>query len=107
LKPPWKPGQSGNPSGLSKEAFALAAAARERLNLALAALDRAVVCGDSRVEIVAARELLDRGFGKPIQTVDQTVHYPTIEVRNFGPPLDIERPAPKAPENGNGKPAHN
>ena len=59
----WLPGQSGNPGGRPK---GIAALAREHKDKALAVLVEAMDDADGRVRIAAAREVLDRGFGKPI-----------------------------------------
>lgn len=59
----WMPGQSGNPGGRPK---GIAALAREHKDKALSVLVAAMDDDDGRVRIAAAREVLDRGFGKPV-----------------------------------------
>lgn len=105
---PWKKGESGNPSGLSKAHFEFAAKCRAAGPKCLKVLVEALSDADGRIRVQAARELLDRGYGRPLQTVDQTVHTTPVEVANFGPPLElVTAPALSAGENGNGKPARN
>ena len=66
----FKPGQSGNPGGRPK---GIAAKAREHADKALDVLVGALDEEDAKVRITAARELLDRGYGKPVtMTADVT-----------------------------------
>ena len=60
---PFKPGQSGNPGGRPK---GLGAKAREYGDKCIEVLSAALSDTDARVRIAAARELLDRGYGKPL-----------------------------------------
>lgn len=67
----WKPGQSGNPSGRPKkspEMKDLERRCRESAEDALALLLEMVndASAPRRDRLYAAREILDRGFGKPI-----------------------------------------
>ena len=60
---PFKPGQSGNPGGRPK---GLGAKAREHGDRCIEILAAALDAKDERTRIAAARELLDRGYGKPL-----------------------------------------
>jgi len=60
---PFKPGQSGNPGGRPK---GLGTKAREHGDMCIEVLAAALSDTDARVRIAAARELLDRGYGKPL-----------------------------------------
>jgi HEAT repeat protein len=63
-------GVSGNPGGRPK---GIAAIAREHTDKAVAVLVDALVDDDKRVAVTAAKELLDRGYGKPLtMTADVT-----------------------------------
>lgn len=64
----WKPGQSGNPNGRPKLAYDIQALAREHTAAALKALVEALA--DQRTKVAAAQALLDRGYGRPIQSHD-------------------------------------
>lgn len=67
---PFAKGQSGNPGGRPK---GIAAKAREHADRALDVLVEALADDDTKTRIAAARELLDRGFGKPLtMTADVT-----------------------------------
>lgn len=64
------PGQTGNPGGRPK---GIAAIAREHTDKAVEVLVNAMDDGDPRVRVVAAKEILDRGYGKaPVFTADLT-----------------------------------
>lgn len=66
----FKPGQSGNPGGRPK---GLAARARELGDRALDVIREGLDDPDPKVKLAAAKEVFDRGWGKPVQmTADIT-----------------------------------
>jgi hypothetical protein len=71
----WVKGQSGNPAGRP----ALPAEFREQIRShtaqAIAVLVRALDDDDARVRVAAAKELLDRGHGKPASVADVTLRH--------------------------------
>jgi hypothetical protein len=91
---PWQPGQSGNPSGLSKLEGQMIRAAREEgldsVRFLVAVRDDQVVnamgkrvAATVRERTVAAALLLDRGFGKPHEHVELKEADPSaLERRN-------------------------
>ena len=66
---PWKKGESGNPSGRPKVVADIRDACRAAGAAAIAALVEELRSDDGRTRIAAATALLDRGYGKPTQTV--------------------------------------
>lgn len=66
---PWKKGQSGNPSGRPRMDAELRDAAREYTQDALNVLVKGLKNNSAAVKIKCAQELLDRGWGKPRQSV--------------------------------------
>jgi hypothetical protein len=68
----FKPGRSGNPGGRPRKAIGdLGAEARKYAGLALSTIVQ--VCAEAKMDrdrLAAARELLDRGFGRAVQAVD-------------------------------------
>jgi hypothetical protein len=61
----WKPGQSGNPAGRPKVAGEVRALARQYGPEAIAKLVTLMRgSDDERVQLAAARELLNRGYGR-------------------------------------------
>lgn len=66
----WPKGVSGNPGGRPK---GIAAKAREHTDKALEVLVEGMEDDDPRVRVSAAKEVLDRGWGKPLtMTADVT-----------------------------------
>lgn len=64
----WQPGRSGNPRGRPKAPFDIAAMCREHAAEAVATLVSAL--RDPKHKVAAAQALLDRGFGRPKQTIE-------------------------------------
>jgi hypothetical protein len=67
----FKPGQSGNPGGRPAVLKNLQALAREHTEEAIEALVVALKYPATRV--AAATTLLDRGYGRPVQTLNQRI----------------------------------
>ncbi len=66
----YRKGVSGNPAGKPKALINLREEAAKHGLEAIARLVDAMRSDDDRVAVVAAKELLDRGFGKPSQNHD-------------------------------------
>ena len=68
----FKPGQTGNPGGRPKVDHRVVDLAREHTELAVKTL--AEICGNSKAapssRVAAACALLDRGWGRPRQSVE-------------------------------------
>ena len=68
----FRPGQSGNPNGRPRVVADVQNAAREHSTEAIKTLAQ-IMCdpkAPAAARISAASALLDRGYGKPVQTVD-------------------------------------
>jgi hypothetical protein len=70
---PFKPGQSGNPGGRPKEAAEVRELARRHGPDAIEKLAEWMRSKDPRASVAAATAILDRGYGKPPQSVDLDV----------------------------------
>jgi hypothetical protein len=66
---PFKKGQSGNPGGRPKQERAVVEAARAAGDRCIEVLQELVEHDDPRVQLAAADQLLNRGFGKPRQAI--------------------------------------
>ena len=70
----FKKGRSGNPGGLKhKHIGDLSREARRYAHLAVSTLVKICRKGMERNQLAAARELLDRGYGRPLQMIDASV----------------------------------
>jgi hypothetical protein len=70
----WKKGQSGNPTGVrGRHIGDLSREARRYAHLALTTLVGICRKGMERNRLAAARELLDRGYGRPLQMIDASI----------------------------------
>lgn len=69
LKPPWKAGQSGNPSGRPKGDAWFRKLCRKRTVRALKALERVMSGGEDGPAVSAAKALLEFGWGRAPQVV--------------------------------------
>ena len=88
---PFKPGQSGNPGGRPK---GIAAKAREHTDKALDVLVAALDDKDSKVRITAAKEIIDRGFGKPVtMTADVSKRLDDLDDDTLDSAIDALRAA--------------
>jgi hypothetical protein len=98
----FKPGQSGNPGGRPKVVSEIQAAARLE---GLASIKTLVEIRNNKknstaVRIAAANSLLDRGYGRPAQVIDATMHKQSMdemsdaELMAIAASADEETPSP-------------
>ena len=79
-------GKSGNPGGRPKEDPEVKILAQKRTKEAIERLTYWMQSDDARASVAAANALLDRGCGKPSQSVDMKVDGSlTIELVQFVP----------------------
>src|SRR5947209_10133845 len=70
----FKPGVSGNPGGRPRRHIGdLSRETRQYAQLAVSTLVKICRAGEERNRLVAARELLDRGYGRPLQMIDASI----------------------------------
>ena len=100
---PFKPGQSGNPGGRPK---GLAAKAREYADRALEVIAEALEDADPKVRLAAAKEVFDRGYGKPVSmTADVSKRLDDLDDDSLDSAIDALRAAigsPDAADSGKG-----
>jgi hypothetical protein len=70
----FKPGQSGNPGGRPRAVASLQIEARRHMGMALKVLAEIAKRGEKEASrVAAATALLDRGFGRPIQSMEMRI----------------------------------
>ena len=74
----FQKGQSGNPGGRSKLPADIREAFKAKAPEALEVLTRCLQSGDDRIAMMAAQAILDRGYGKPTQSM-----MPAMMARRF------------------------
>jgi Family of unknown function (DUF5681) len=96
---PFKKGQSGNPSGRSKDAHTISQLAKAYTEEAIEKLASIMRTGRTeQAQVRAAEALLDRGWGRPAQHVGRNEAAEPINViiRNFVLPGEADPEEPVA-----------
>jgi hypothetical protein len=70
----FKKGESGNPGGRPKLPAEVKEAFQAKASNALAVLVRCLESDDDRIAMLAAQAILDRGYGRPPQTIDANIN---------------------------------
>lgn len=86
---PFVKGQSGNPAGRRKEDYNLKMMARAHTESALKTLVEALTAENDRTRVAAAEALLDRGWGKPAQFVENQHSGSIVQKVISGEPLTL------------------
>lgn len=100
----WKDGESGNPGGRPKQYAELKALCRQYTEEAVNALVDVLRTGAPRERVIAANALLDRGYGKPEQSIDVSGEVTKFVIRAPAQALAVEewktrhRPETKNPK---------
>lgn len=97
----FKPGVSGNPAGRPKKALQIAEKAQDHAEEALRAMIDLLKSADERVKLQAAQAILDRGLGKPKQTIEdnrksEVTDYTVDELRTLAGMGSERTAAPQA-----------
>lgn len=79
---PFKPGQSGNPAGRPKKSVQVMKTAEDHIDAAINVLVQALKDDSVKNRIAAANALLDRGLGKPKQTVEVATNNRSLDELN-------------------------
>jgi Family of unknown function (DUF5681) len=70
----FKKGESGNPGGRPKLPTDIREAFKAKAPQALEVLTRCLQSDDDRIAMMAAQAILDRGYGKPTQSIDANIN---------------------------------
>src|SRR5215510_4321351 len=91
----FKKGESGNPGGRPKLPTEVKEAFQAKAPEALAVLVRCLESSDDRVAMLAAQAILDRGYGKPTQSIDANITEEGGPVRYYA---EVPKPAASVEE---------
>lgn len=74
----FAPGVSGNPSGRPKLPAEMKEMFQAKATEAFEVLCKHLHANDSKVSVTAAREILDRAYGRPVQSIDANIAEETV-----------------------------
>ena len=87
----FQKGQSGNPGGRSKLPADIREAFKAKAPQALEVLTRCLQSDDDRIAMMAAQAILDRGYGRPTQSIDAKIGWPDGSLLSPRCPRSLQR----------------